>query len=190
MAGDPGADIRVLVAPVVVELHVDHLARRHGDLDRVREADELAMAMALHAAVEHGALKDVQGGEQGRGAVTPVVVGLGGGDPWSERLVGTGALQGLDPALLIDGEHDRMGERIHVETHHILDLLGKGWVVGSFEGANPMRLQVELVHQRRWVTRDDARRDRFGYIEGYYNRLRIHSALGYITPEEAERDAS
>ncbi|WP_343058503.1 IS3 family transposase, partial [Microvirga mediterraneensis] len=30
----------------------------------------------------------------------------------------------------------------------------------------------------------------FGYIEGYYNRQRIHSALGYLTPEEAERKAS
>ena len=51
-------------------------------------------------------------------------------------------------------------------------------------------LKVELVHQRRWTTRDEARRDLFAYIEGYYNRQRIHSALGYITPEQAERKAS
>jgi transposase InsO family protein len=44
-------------------------------------------------------------------------------------------------------------------------------------------LKVELVHQRRWATREEARRDLFGYIEGYYNRQRIHSALGYLTPE-------
>jgi len=48
-------------------------------------------------------------------------------------------------------------------------------------------LKVELVHQRRWATREDARRDLFAYIEGYYNRRRIHSALGYKTPEQAER---
>ena len=30
-------------------------------------------------------------------------------------------------------------------------------------------LKVELVHQRRWATRDEARRDLFAYIEGYYN---------------------
>ena len=48
-------------------------------------------------------------------------------------------------------------------------------------------LKVELVHQRRWPTRDAARRDLFAYIEGYYNRSRIHSALGYRTPEQAER---
>ena len=48
-------------------------------------------------------------------------------------------------------------------------------------------LKVELVHQRHWTTRDEARRDLFGYIEGYYNRQRIHSALGSLTPEQAER---
>lgn len=47
-------------------------------------------------------------------------------------------------------------------------------------------LKVELAHQRRRATREDARRDLFAYIEGYYNRRRIHSALGYKTPEQAE----
>jgi transposase InsO family protein len=51
-------------------------------------------------------------------------------------------------------------------------------------------MKVELVHQRRWATRDEARRDLFGYIESYYNRQRIHSALGYLTPEQAERKVS
>jgi transposase InsO family protein len=51
-------------------------------------------------------------------------------------------------------------------------------------------LKVELVHQRRWATREEARRDLFAYIEGYYNRQRIHSALGYLTPEQAERNAA
>jgi transposase InsO family protein len=51
-------------------------------------------------------------------------------------------------------------------------------------------LKVELVHQRKWETRDDARRDLFAYIEGYYNRRRIHSALRYRTPDQAERQAA
>ena len=44
----------------------------------------------------------------------------------------------------------------------------------------------ELVHQKRYPTRQAAKRDLFAYIEGYYNRQRFHSALGYITPEQAE----
>ena len=51
-------------------------------------------------------------------------------------------------------------------------------------------LKVELVHQRRWATREEAKRDLFGYIEAYGNQQRIHSALGYLTPEQAERKAS
>jgi putative transposase len=48
-------------------------------------------------------------------------------------------------------------------------------------------LKVELAHQRKWATREDAKRDLFAYIESYYNRKRIHSALGFKTPEQAER---
>jgi putative transposase len=47
-------------------------------------------------------------------------------------------------------------------------------------------LEPELVHQREYPNRDAARRDLFAYIEGYYSRQRIHSAIGYITPEQAE----
>jgi transposase InsO family protein len=47
-------------------------------------------------------------------------------------------------------------------------------------------LTIELVHQQRWATCDDARRELFAYTEGYYNRARMHSALGYLTPEQAE----
>ncbi|WP_144243562.1 IS3 family transposase [Azospirillum argentinense] len=51
-------------------------------------------------------------------------------------------------------------------------------------------LKSELVHHHRYATREDAKRDLFGYIEGYYNRQRLHSAIGYITPEQAERQAA
>jgi putative transposase len=51
-------------------------------------------------------------------------------------------------------------------------------------------LKVELVHHQRWATREAARRGLFADIEGDDNRQRIHSALGYLTPEQAERQAS
>lgn len=47
-------------------------------------------------------------------------------------------------------------------------------------------LTIELVHQQRWATRDDAHWGLFAYTEGYYNRACMHSALGYLTPEQAE----
>jgi transposase InsO family protein len=51
-------------------------------------------------------------------------------------------------------------------------------------------IKTELVHEACYPTRDAARHDLFAYIEGYYNRQRLHSALGYITPEQAERRAA
>jgi len=49
---------------------------------------------------------------------------------------------------------------------------------------------LKSVHQQRYPTREAAKRDLFANIEGYYNRQRIHSALGYITPEQAEQQAA
>jgi transposase InsO family protein len=51
-------------------------------------------------------------------------------------------------------------------------------------------LKTELVHHRQYATREDAKRDIFAYIEGYYNRTRRHSAIGYISPIEMELKAA
>src|SRR5215469_4899741 len=51
-------------------------------------------------------------------------------------------------------------------------------------------LKTELVHQGQYPDRDAARRDLFAYIEGYYNRQRRHSAIGYITPDQAEAQSA
>jgi len=51
-------------------------------------------------------------------------------------------------------------------------------------------LKTELVHHRHYTTRQEARRDIFAYIEGFYNRTRRHSAIGYISPIEMELKAA
>ena len=45
-------------------------------------------------------------------------------------------------------------------------------------------LKGELVEAAEYETRDEARADLFQYIEGFYNRRRLHSGLGYLTPEQ------
>jgi len=50
-------------------------------------------------------------------------------------------------------------------------------------------LKTELVHHRAYATHEEARRDLFAYVEGFYNRQRLHSGLDYQTPDEAERRA-
>ena len=45
-------------------------------------------------------------------------------------------------------------------------------------------LKGELVEQRDYLTRGDARADVFQFLEGWYNRKRRHSGIGYLTPEQ------
>jgi putative transposase len=47
-------------------------------------------------------------------------------------------------------------------------------------------LKTEEVHHRHYATRDQARAAIFEYIEVFYNRKRVHSALGYVSPEVFE----
>ena len=48
-------------------------------------------------------------------------------------------------------------------------------------------LKTELVHHEIYATRDEARKSIFKYIEIFYNRNRIHSALGGLSPEQYEQ---
>jgi len=47
-------------------------------------------------------------------------------------------------------------------------------------------LKNELVHERDYHTRDDARAEVFEFIEVFYNRQRLHQSLGYVSPEQFE----
>lgn len=48
-------------------------------------------------------------------------------------------------------------------------------------------LKVELVYLTKYLTRDEAAAEIFEYIEVFYNRERLHSSLGYITPIQFEQ---
>ncbi len=50
-------------------------------------------------------------------------------------------------------------------------------------------LKTELVHQENYATHDQARQSIFEYVEMFYNRKRLHSSLGYISPESFEAAA-
>lgn len=54
----------------------------------------------------------------------------------------------------------------------------------SFNGT----LKNERVYRTQYPTREHARVDITRYIELRYNQIRLHSALGYITPNEVEQE--
>ncbi len=47
-------------------------------------------------------------------------------------------------------------------------------------------LKCELVHLNQYPTRAAAQNDVFVYLEAYYNTVRPHSALGWISPTRFE----
>lgn len=48
-------------------------------------------------------------------------------------------------------------------------------------------VNAECAHARTFEGRERAALEIFEYIECFYNRVRTHSALGYLSPEEFER---
>ena len=49
-------------------------------------------------------------------------------------------------------------------------------------------LKEELLYRGVWPTRAAARRAIFEYVEVFYNRRRMHSALGYLSPVDYEAE--
>ena len=49
-------------------------------------------------------------------------------------------------------------------------------------------LKLELTDNKPFANREDARTAVFEYVELFYNRVRMHSALGYRSPMQAERE--
>lgn len=48
-------------------------------------------------------------------------------------------------------------------------------------------LKTELIYHRNYVTRTQARRELFEYIEVFYNRIRVHSSIEYMSPDNYEK---
>lgn len=78
----------------------------------------------------------------------------------------------------------------HLADHNITGSMGRTGIcwdnamAESFFGA----LKNELVYRTVFPTREKARRAIAEYIEVFYNRQRLHSALGYRTPLEAANE--
>ena len=51
-------------------------------------------------------------------------------------------------------------------------------------------LECELIDRRSFHTQAQARMAIFEYLESWYNTRRLHSALGYLSPNEFERRAA
>lgn len=104
------------------------------------------------------------------------------------------ALGRRQPAVGMIHHSDRGGQ---YASHMFRDRLAEADIVQSMSRSGnaydnaPIesffsRLKNELIHHRHYRTRLEAQRDIFEYIEVFYNRQRVHSALGYRSPFEFE----
>ena len=141
--GQPALDAGMLVGGMVVDDEVDVEVRGHVGIDVLEEAQELLVARARPALGEDPAGGDVQGGEEGGGAVADVAVRHAFDVAQPQGQEGLGALQGLALALLVDAQDQGMVGWIQVEANDVADLLDEEGIGRELEVLLPMGLEVE-----------------------------------------------
>ena len=152
--GEPGLDDRVLVGAVVVADQVDLEVLGDLGVDLGEELLELRGAVSAVQAGDHGAVGDVEGREQGGGAVPDVVVGAALGHPGHHRQCRLGALQGLDLGLLVHAQHHRRLGWVQVEPDDVVELVDEQRVGGELEVLDPVRLDARTCARshRSWTS--------------------------------------
>ena len=132
-------------------------------------------------------------------------------DLFSRRIVGWAMDGTMTSRLVVDALSmavSRRGTVAGVIAHsdrgsqyasaHFQAELSRHHMVGSMSGVGQCwdnaviestfgRMKVELIHGEQYTTRDEAKASIFEYIEVFYNRVRRHSTLEYLTPDEFER---
>ena len=131
-------------------------------------------------------------------------------DLFSRRVVGLAMGRDLSTGLVCDALRQAIGRRdpapgllVHSDrgsqysSHEYREILRERGMVQSMSAKGDCwdnaptesffkTLKVEEVHTRIFKTRSEAASIIFQYIEIFYNRHRLHSTLGYLSPEDFE----
>ena len=132
-------------------------------------------------------------------------------DLYSRRIVGWSMGSRIDSRLVVDALEMAVSRRLpgeglvahsdrgsqYASEHYQGILTDHGIVCSMSRRANcwdnaPMEsffasLKKELTHDEDYATRVEARASIFEFIEVFYNQIRRHSSLGYVSPAEYER---
>jgi putative transposase len=132
-------------------------------------------------------------------------------DAWSRKVVGWAMANHLRAELVLDALEMAVGQRRpHGVIHHSdqgsqytsLAFGGRcreagvrpsmGSVGDAYDNALCesffATLECELLARRRFASQAEARMAVFSYVEGWYNPVRLHSALGYRSPMTYEQE--
>jgi putative transposase len=132
-------------------------------------------------------------------------------DLFSRMIVGWSMAEHMESRLVVDALDMALKRRMPSEgllahsdrgsqyaSDHYQRLLGKHGIECSMSGVAqcwdnaPVEsffasLKKELVHHEKYTTRQEAKASIFEYIEAFYNRVRRHSSLGFLSPGDFER---
>lgn len=135
-------------------------------------------------------------------------------DLFSRRIVGWAMSARQTADLVIDALEMAIGRRasphgllhhsdrgVQYAAHAFRGLLERHGITCSMSGRgncydNAVKesffhtLKTELCEHEHYRTRDQARASVFDFIEVFYNRTRLHSTLGYLSPAEFEQRAA
>ncbi len=126
-------------------------------------------------------------------------------DAWSRKVVGWSMANHLRAELVLDAMEMAIGQRRPKDVVHHSDqgsqytslAFGKrckeagvrpsmGSVGDAYDNAMCesffATLECELLERRRFASQAEARMACFGFIEGWYNPVRLRSSLGYLSP--------
>ena len=132
-------------------------------------------------------------------------------DLFSRKVVGWSMADHMESRLVVDALEMAVARRLPGEgllahsdrggqyaSDHYQRVLGKHRIACSMSGVAqcwdnaPVEsffasLKKELVHHEKYTGREEAKASIFEYVEAFYNRVRRHSFLGFLSPEEFER---
>ena len=132
-------------------------------------------------------------------------------DLFSRKIVGGSMDQTMESRLVVDAlsiaitrrrpdaglvAHSDRGSQY--ASDHYQRVLNEDGIVCSMSGVGPSwdnapmesffgRMKCEIESSEMFATRDQARAELFEYLEVFDNRVRLHSSLGFVSPDEFER---
>ena len=133
-------------------------------------------------------------------------------DAWSRKIIGWSMANHLRAELVVDALDMALGQRqpadgviVHSDqgSQHTSVAFGKrckeagvrpsmGSVGDAYDNAMCesffATLECELLDRRRFASQAEARVACFSFIQGWYNPVRLHSALNYRSPIRYEQD--
>ena len=148
----PALHGRCLVGGVVVE---DQMQIEMGGglaINLPEEGQELVCPMAGQTFADDFAGRDVERGKKRRSAVALLIMGHGSGAAFLQRQARLGAIESLNLAFFVDGQHKRPLRRVEVEADDVLDLNGEVGIGRNLKTFDEMRLEIvfgpDALHAR------------------------------------------